>query len=414
MVAAMEGEVYGPFLSPASKRKQMTLVSLALVIWKRRANPVWTGGDARPAAQKDTRGQQMAIDFDKEMVGTVEVSDTDRLDMEALTAWFEANVEGFSGPISYTKFKGGQSNPTYKIETPSTNYVLRRQPFGKLLPSAHAVDREYAVMTGLHPTGFPVPKTYGLCEDSSVLGSKFLVMSLADGRSLWNGALPGREPDERRAIYNSLIDTIADMHLNKPDEIGLGDYGKPTDYCARQIGRWSKQYKLSETEHMPNMERLIEWLPQTIPPQHGSSVVHGDYRLDNVIYHKTEPRIIAVLDWELSTLGDPIADFSYLMLNWLQPAEGRAGLLGLKLEELGIPSVQEAVDRYVARTGFPLPPMEWYFAYNLFRAAGITQGIKKRVIDGTASSAHAKSMSDRVAPLVDAAYNFALQAGMPE
>ena len=156
----------------------------------------------------------MAIDFDKEMVGTVEVSDTDRLDMEALTAWFEANVEGFRGPISYTKFKGGQSNPTYKIETPSTNYVLRRQPFGKLLPSAHAVDREYAVMTGLHPTGFPVPKTYGLCEDSSVLGSKFLVMSLADGRSLWNGALPGREPDERRAIYNSLIDTMADMHLN--------------------------------------------------------------------------------------------------------------------------------------------------------------------------------------------------------
>ncbi|MEM6826947.1 MAG: phosphotransferase family protein [Pseudomonadota bacterium] len=356
----------------------------------------------------------MDIDFDKEMVGTVEVEERDKLDLDALTAWFEANVEGFAGPISYTKFKGGQSNPTYKIETPETNYVLRRQPFGKLLPSAHAVDREYAAMTGLHPTGFPVPKTYGLCEDPEVLGSKFFVMSMADGRSLWNGALPGLEPGERRAHYNALIDTIADMHLNDPQEIGLGSYGKPTDYCARQIGRWSKQYKLSETELMPKMERLIEWLPGTIPPQHGSSVVHGDYRLDNVIFHKTEPRIIAVLDWELSTLGDPIADFSYLMLNWFQPADGRAGLLGLDLGELGIPTVEEAVERYVARTGYPVPPMDWYFAYNLFRLAGIMQGIKKRVIDGTASSAHAKQMSDRVYPLVDRAYEFALAAGMPE
>ncbi len=354
------------------------------------------------------------IDFDKEMVGTIEVEERDKLDLDALTAWFEAHVEGFAGPISYTKFKGGQSNPTYKIETPSTNYVLRRQPFGKLLPSAHAVDREYAAMTGLHPTGFPVPKTYGLCEDPEVLGSKFFVMSMADGRSLWNGALPGLEPGERRAHYNALIDTIADMHLNDPQEIGLGEYGKPTDYCARQISRWSKQYKLSETEHMPQMERLIEWLPETIPAQHGSSVVHGDYRLDNVIFHKTQARIIAVLDWELSTLGDPIADFSYLMLNWFQPADGRACLLGRDLPALGFPTVEEAVERYVERTGYPVPPMDWYFAYNLFRLAGIMQGIKKRVIDGTASSAHAKQMSDRVAPLVDRSYHFALAAGMPE
>jgi aminoglycoside phosphotransferase (APT) family kinase protein len=333
--------------------------------------------------------------------------------MEALTAWFEANVEGYEGPITYTKFKGGQSNPTYKIDTPSTNYVLRRQPFGKLLPSAHAVDREYAAMTGLHPTGFPVPKTYDLCEDPEVLGSKFFVMSMADGRSLWNGALPGIEPDERRAIYHSLIDTMAQLHLNKPDEIGLGDYGKPTDYCARQISRWSKQYKLSETELMPKMEAMIAWLPENIPAQQGSSVVHGDYRLDNVIFAHDEPRVIAVLDWELSTLGDPIADFSYLMLNWFQPADGRAGLLGLDLGELGIPTVEEAVERYVARTGYDVPPMDWYFGYNLFRLAGIMQGIKKRVIDGTASSAHAKSMSDRVAPLVDRAYEFLRAAGMP-
>ena len=358
--------------------------------------------------------QATDIDFDKEMVGTVEVPEADRLDLERLTRWFAANVEGFAGPIAYTKFKGGQSNPTYKITTPRRAYVLRRQPFGKLLPSAHAVDREYAAMTGLHPTGFPVPKTYGLCEDAGVIGSKFFVMSMADGRSLWNGALPGIEPDERRAIYHALIDTMAQLHLNKPGEIGLGEYGKPTDYCARQIARWSKQYKLSETEHMGQMERLIEWLPETIPPQHESSVVHGDYRLDNVIFAHDEPRIIAVLDWELSTLGDPIADFSYLMLNWHNPADGRAGLLGLDLDALGIPSQAEAIERYVARTGYPVPPMDWYFAYNLFRLAGIMQGIKKRVIDGTASSSHAKAMSDRVAPLVERAYTFAREAGMPE
>ncbi|QYU67606.1 phosphotransferase family protein [Leptolyngbya sp. 15MV] len=218
------------------------------------------------------------IDFDKEMVGTVAVEERDALDLDRLTEWFAANVEGFAGPISYSKFKGGQSNPTYRIDTPGRSYVLRRQPFGKLLPSAHAVDREYTAMAALGPTGFPVPKTYGLCEDPEVLGSKFFVMGLADGRSLWNGALPDCSPAERREIYLSMIDTFADLHLKDPVAIGLGEFGKPTDYCARQIARWTKQYKLSETEHMPKMERLIEWLPQTIPPQHGSSVVHGDYR----------------------------------------------------------------------------------------------------------------------------------------
>ena len=352
------------------------------------------------------------IDFDKEMVGTVAVEDRDALDLDRLTEWFAANVEGFAGPISYSKFKGGQSNPTYRIDTPDRSYVLRRQPFGKLLPSAHAVDREYTAMAALGPTGFPVPKTYGLCEDPEVLGSKFFVMGLADGRSLWNGALPECSPTERREIYLSMIDTFADLHLKDPVAIGLGEFGKPTDYCARQIARWTKQYKLSETEPMPKMERLIDWLPQTIPPQHGSSVVHGDYRLDNMIFEKNANRVLAVLDWELSTLGDPIADFSYLMLNWHNPADGRAGLLGLDLDALGIPSQDEAVDRYVARTGYPVPPMDWYFAYNLFRLAGIMQGIKKRVIDGTASSAHARAMSERVGPLVERAYEFAQAAGM--
>lgn len=352
------------------------------------------------------------MDYEKEMVGTVAVPAKDQLDEVKLNGWMEANVEGFAGPMTITKFKGGQSNPTYRIDTSGQSYVLRRQPFGKLLPSAHAVDREYKAMAALYPTGFPVPRPYGLCEDPELLGSKFFVMSLADGRSLWDGTLPGCDPEERRAIYNAMIDTIADLHMQKPDEIGMGDFGKPTDYCARQIARWSKQYKLSETEVIPEMDRLIEWLPTTIPPQHGNSIAHGDYRLDNMIFHKTEARIIAVLDWELSTLGDPIADFSYLMLNWISPPDGRAGIGGLDHAALGIPTMEEAVDRYVTRTGFPVPPMDWYFAFNLFRLAGIIQGIKKRVIDGTASSAHAKEMSDRVLPLVQRAYEYARKAGL--
>ncbi|MCP9221274.1 phosphotransferase family protein [Erythrobacter sp. LQ02-29] len=352
------------------------------------------------------------IDYESEMVGTVEVPERDRLDEAALTAWFEDNVEGFSGPISLEKFKGGQSNPTYKVKTPGRTYVLRRQPFGKLLPSAHAVDREYTAMRCLGPTGFPVPRTYGLCEDTEVIGAKFFVMDLADGRNLWNGALPDYEPDQRREIYHAMIDTLADLHLKDPQAIGMGDFGKPQDYCARQIARWSKQYRLSETDTIPEMDRLIEWLPETIPAQHASGIVHGDYRLDNLIFHASENRIIAVLDWELSTLGDPVADFAYFMLNWVNPPDGRAGIGGLDHAALGIPTREEAVERYVARTGYPVPPMDWYFAYNLFRLAGIMQGIKKRVIDGTASSAHAKQMSERVAPLVANAYHFAKEAGL--
>ncbi|NMW32177.1 phosphotransferase family protein [Altererythrobacter sp. RZ02] len=352
------------------------------------------------------------MDYEKEMVGTVDVPDADKLDEAKLTDWMAANVEGFAGPIKMTKFKGGQSNPTYRIDTPSTSYVLRRQPFGKLLPSAHAVDREYKAMAALEPTGFPVPKAYGLSEDKDVVGSMFFIMSMADGRSLWDGALPASDNAERTKIYNAMIDTMADLHKADVSAIGMDDFGKPTDYCARQISRWSKQYKLSETEVIPEMDELIEWLPTTIPTQHASSIVHGDYRLDNMIFHKTEPRVIAVLDWELSTLGDPIGDFSYLMLNWITPVDGRAGIGGLDLKALGIPTVEEATERYVARTGYPVPPMDWYFSYNLFRLAGIIQGIKKRVIDGTASSAHAKKMSDRVLPLVQRAHHFAKQAGM--
>jgi len=352
------------------------------------------------------------MDYEREMVGTIEVPGKDRLDEAILTAWMQENIAGFCGPLTMAKFKGGQSNPTYRIDTPAQSYVLRRQPFGKLLPSAHAVDREYKLMAALHPTGFPVPRAYGLCEDPQVLGSKFFIMGLADGRSLWNGALPDYQRDDRRAIYHAMIETMADLHLKNPDEIGLSDFGKPTDYCARQIARWSKQYKLSETQLIPEMDKLIEWLPTTIPPQHGNAIVHGDYRLDNMIFHKTQPRVIAVLDWELATLGDPIADFSYLMLNWVTPPDGRAGIGGLDHAALGIPTMEAAIETYVARTGFPVPPMDWYFAFNLFRLAGIIQGIKKRVIDGTASSAHAKEMSKQLLPLVQNAYHFAQRAGL--
>ena len=352
------------------------------------------------------------IDYEKEMVGTVDVPEADKLDEKALTAWFEAHVEDFAGPLTLSKFKGGQSNPTYKVETANRNYVLRRQPFGKLLPSAHAVDREYTVMSALGPTGFPVPRTFGLCEDAEVIGSKFFVMEMIQGRNLWNGALPDYTPDQRREIYHAMVDTLADLHTTDPQKIGLSDYGKPQDYCARQIARWTKQYKLSETDEIPEMDALIAWLPETVPEQHASGIVHGDYRLDNMIFHAERNSVAAVLDWELSTLGDPIADFSYFVLNWHNPADGRAGLGGLDLEELGIPSAEDVTQRYVERTGFPVPDMDWYFAFNLFKFAGIIQGIKKRVIDGTASSAHARQMSERVRPLVQAAYGFAKRAGM--
>jgi len=237
-------------------------------------------------------------------------------------------------------------------------------------------------------------------------------MELIQGRNLWNGALPDYTPDQRREIYHAMVDTLADLHTTDPQKIGLGEYGKPQDYCARQIARWTKQYKLSETDEIPEMDALIAWLPETVPDQHASGIVHGDYRLDNMIFHAEQNSVAAVLDWELSTLGDPIADFSYFVLNWHNPSDGRAGLGGKDLKALGIPSAEEVTQRYVERTGYPVPDMDWYFAFNLFKFAGIIQGIKKRVIDGTASSAHAKKMSERVRPLVQSAYGFAQRAGM--
>ena len=353
-----------------------------------------------------------AINADEAFVGTVEPEGADKLDEGRLTEWMQANVAGFEGPLHLTKFKGGQSNPTYKVEAKSGNYVLRRKPFGPLLPSAHAVDREYKVQNALNQAGFPAARQFGLCTDDSVVGSWFYIMDMVDGKTIWDGAMPGAAPEYRRQTYFAMIDTLAALHNVDVAAAGLSDFGKPGNYFGRQVDRWTKQYKLSETEHMPDMERLIEWLPATLPEQTRTSVVHGDYRIDNMIWAKDKPEVLAVLDWELSTLGDPLGDFSYVCMAYVTDNAGRSGVADLDRKALGIPELDEVVERYCAATGRDsLPDMNWLFAYNFFRLAGILQGIKKRVIDGTASSAHAKAQSDRVQPLVDRAWEFAVKAG---
>lgn len=346
------------------------------------------------------------------MNDTVAVADKDRLDLDALTAWMQANVAGFAGPLSYAKFAGGQSNPTYRLDTPTRAYVLRRKPFGPVLPSAHAVEREYRVIAGLHPTGFPVPLPYGLCEDAEVIGAPFYVMEMVEGRTIWDGAMPDLTPDGRRAHYDAMVDTLAALHATDYAAAGLETYGKPGNYFERQVARWTKQYRAAETERMESVEQLIEWLPRTLPEQTRTAIVHGDYRVDNLIFAPAAPRVVAVLDWELSTLGDPLADFSYFLMNWVTEPEGRSGVKGLTGPETGIPTLDEVVDRYCAATGRDgVPQLDWYFAYNLFRLTGIVQGIKKRIIEGNASSAKAQETAARVYGLADAAWSFARKAG---
>lgn len=340
--------------------------------------------------------------------GTKEVAESHRFDEATLARWMEANVEGYVGPLEVRQFKGGQSNPTYQLVTPTKKYVMRRKPPGKLLPSAHAVDREFKVISALYPTGFPVARPYGLCTDESVIGTMFYVMDMVEGRILWDQTLPQYQPAERRAIYMAKLKTLADLHNTDYQAIGLGDYGKPGNYMGRQVDRWTKQYRASETVKLDDMERLIEWLPSSLPNQDRTSIVHGDYRLDNMVLHPTEPRVIAVLDWELSTLGDPLADFTYLLMNWT------TGLIAQvpDLTAHGIPTVQEYVDEYCRLTGRSgLPELNWFFAYNAFRLAGILQGIVGRVRDGTANSPQAAEQAARVPGLAKAAWEFAKKAG---
>jgi aminoglycoside phosphotransferase (APT) family kinase protein len=285
---------------------------------------------------------------------------------------------------------------------------MRRKPPGKLLPSAHAVDREYKVITALYPTGFPVAKTYGLCIDDEVIGTWFYIMDMVEGRILWDQSLPGYEPAERHAIFMAKLKTLADLHNTDVDKVGLSDFGRPGNYFGRQVDRWSKQYRASETVKIETIDKLMDWLPQTLPADDQTSIVHGDYRLDNMVLHATEPRVIAVLDWELSTLGNPLADFTYLLMNWVN---GTVSTIP-DLKAHGIPTLDEYVAEYCRLTGRDgLPELNWYFAYNGFRLAGILQGIVGRVRDGTANSPQAAAMADRVPALGEMAWNFAKKAG---
>ncbi len=365
-------------------------------------------------------------DFDH-FKGTQAVSDNQAFDVAALSAWLEQNLPGFVGPISVESFKGGQSNPTYKLNTASQSYVMRAKPgpVAKLLPSAHAIEREFAVMSGLYGTDVPVPRMHCLCEDESVIGRAFYVMEFMPGRILWDQALPGMAPSERGAIYREMNRVIAALHRVKFAERGLTTFGKPGNYFERQIGRWSKQYAASAdaagpmSQPIKEMQQLMVWLPQHIPAmaraEHMVSIVHGDYRLDNLMFHPTEPRIVAVLDWELSTLGHPLADFSYHCMAWHIPPGSFRGIGGLDVASLGIPTEDEYIRLYCERTGLVTPEAlkaDWnfYMAYNLFRIAAILQGIAKRVETGTAASAQAVSSAAGAKPLAQMAWQFAQKA----
>lgn len=335
----------------------------------------------------------------EQFIGTKPVEERHRIDVAALEKFLGLKI------LHVEQFKGGQSNPTYRLsDSTGRKYVLRRKPPGKLLPSAHAVDREYRVIAALHPTGFPVAKPHVLCADESVIGTAFYVMDYVEGRVLWDQALPGMTKAERAAIWDELNKVISQLHVIDYRAVGLEGFGKPGNYIERQIARWTKQYQASETERIEAMDNLIAWLPRNIPPSAATTVVHGDYRLDNAIFHSSEPKILAVLDWELSTLGDPLADFAYHCMSWHIPPGQFRGIGGLDLISLGIPSEQAYVGKYCERTHRgQINPTHWdfYLAYNLFRIAAILQGILKRVVDGTAASAHARDAGMRARAMAE-------------
>jgi aminoglycoside phosphotransferase (APT) family kinase protein len=356
------------------------------------------------------------IDRQTAFSGTKDVAPALAINLQTLTSYLQQHIPVFSGPLSIRQFRGGQSNPTYLLETPEQRYVLRRKPPGKLLPSAHAVDREFRIISALWKQGFPVPEPFVYCADDNVAGTAFYVMGFADGRTFWDPDMPNSNPKERAAVYDSMNATLAKLHNFDPAAIGLSDFGRGEGYVARQVERWSKQYRASETESIPDMDRLIEWLPRNVPPQRAVRIVHGDYRLDNTVVAHDRSEIIAVLDWELSTLGDPLADFSYHLMQWHMPhSESRAGtgsLVGLDLTALGLPPLSDYVDLYVARTGLdPRPSLPVYLAYNFFRIAAILQGIIGRVRDGTATSEHAPAKAAMIRPLAATAWRFAQEAG---
>lgn len=334
------------------------------------------------------------------------------LDTARLSAWLTRHLDGFEGPSRLERLSGGQSNPTYRLESRSGTYALRRKPFGPILPSAHAIEREHRLLSALHPAGFPTPRPLALCEDPEIIGAAFYVMAFTEGRSFLDGRLPDQTPDERRALYESLIDTLATLHAIDPKAVGLSDYGRDGDYFQRQIARWTRQYRASQTDDIAEIEKLIDFLGRTAPAQTRSAIIHGDYRIDNLIYAADGPAVAAVIDWELSTLGDPLADFTYLAMNWTMEPDGRSGLLGVDFAATGIPTLEAATARYCARTGLDeLPDLSWYFAYNLFRLTCIVQGIRKRLKDGNAAGHDAEATAARLLPLARAAWVHAREAG---
>lgn len=342
------------------------------------------------------------------IAATIEVLESHRFDERRLERYMKEHVEGFEGPLTVRQFRGGQSNPTYHLRAGSGEYVLRRKPPGKLLPSAHAVDREYRVLAALGHTDVPVPRTYALCQDPEVIGTAFYVMACVHGRVLTSPLLPGLPPAERAAIYDHMNDVLARLHRVDWQAAGLADFGKPGNYYARQIHRWTTQYRASETETIEPMERLIEWLPAHIPAGDETTLVHGDYRLGNLILHPTEPRIVAVLDWELSTLGHPLADLGYNCLAWRFDAGEQDGFRGENLAALGIPTEAEYVAAYCRRTGRPgIPDLDFYVAFAMFRLAAISQGIMGRVLAGTANDPNARERGVRARMLAATAWRVA-------
>ena len=343
---------------------------------------------------------------------TIDTPERLRFDEAALDAWMRTHVDGYAGSLVVAKFAGGESNPTYLLTTPAKRYVLRRKPPGKLLPSAHAVDREHRVMSALGPTGFPVPATYGLCEDEDVIGTAFFVMDHVDGRIVWDKTFGEVPKAERRPMFEAAARTLARLHAVDPGAVGLGDYGKTSDYFARQIGRWTKQYDAAETERIEAMERLKDWLPTAIPAGGGTAIVHGDYKIDNLVLSEDHGTVRAVLDWELSTLGDPMADLSYFLMIWGLPKASGFGIMDMDLREAGIPTLEEMTEAYGEASGqASLPDLPFCMAYNMFRMAGIVQGVYARALQGNASSEKAKGYGKLVPVLAESGWGWAQRAG---
>ena len=341
-------------------------------------------------------------------IGTMAVQEKHRFDERALAAFMADRIPGFMAPLDVEQFRGGQSNPTYRLtDGGGRRYVLRRKPPGKLLPSAHAVDREFRVISALNKTDVPTPRAYALCEDDSIVGTPFYIMEYCDGRVLWDPLLPEVPKKDRAAIHRATFETLAKLHAVDYRAVGLGDFGRPGSYVARQISRWGKQYKASETEAIEAMDRLLEWLPAHLPVNDETVLVHGDYRLDNMVFHSSEPRVLGIIDWEISTLGDPLAELSYLCMLWRTPKDW-GGLFGHDLAELGLPTEEEMIACYCHLSGRPRPSpalWEFYMAFNLFRVSCIRQGVYARALDGTASNVRAADSGKLVRPAADLAWS---------